>query len=169
MAGSRTRSFWTRRPDRCCRKRLDRPATDHSAEGRLDRLGPEGCPKTRGRVIRQYCAIRRYVGYHAVEHVPGVAGQIVCLLRPCHGAHEHVAGDDVGLDGADAGEPSEPSVSSMATRAVAGRAMPSLASSGALRSRSRQREMLAGHSGNASTRPMSTTDVGAAAPRPAGR
>jgi hypothetical protein len=55
MAGSRTRSFWTRRPNPCCCKRLDRPATDHSAEGRLDRVGPEGCPKTRGRVIRQDC------------------------------------------------------------------------------------------------------------------
>jgi hypothetical protein len=62
MAGSLTRSFWTRRPDPCCRKRLERPATDHAAEGQLDRVGPEGCPQMRGRVIRQDCPIRRVRG-----------------------------------------------------------------------------------------------------------
>jgi hypothetical protein len=44
-----------------------------------------------------------WAGYDAVQHIPRVAEQIVCLLRPGHGAHEHVNVDDVGLDGANPG------------------------------------------------------------------
>ena len=63
MAGSRTRSFWTRRPNPCCRKRLDRPATDHSAEGGLDRVGPKGAPKRAGESSVRTAPSVGYVGY----------------------------------------------------------------------------------------------------------
>lgn len=84
-----------------------------------------------------------WAGHEAVQHIPRVADQIVCLLRPGHAAHEHVAVDDVGLDGLMRGDPSDRSVPSIATRLAASRAMPSRTISGAPRCRSRQPAMLA--------------------------
>ena len=82
------------------------------------------------------------VGHGAVQRVPRVSPQVVCLPRPHHGADEQWPSAMHGSTGLMRGDESPRNVPSSATRGELKRAMPSRAISGAPSSRSRQPGLL---------------------------